>query len=772
MFLPLCLTQGRLVAQTAEADSIDVLHYDLVLDMSDTAVRQVYGTAEITFVVTRDCSALTFDLICDAVSPVSLDGTVTRGFNYDRDNALLTVYAHGHAGDTHVVSVPYTTSGYVESYGWGGLHLDDYIYYNLGAVFMMTPHVFGRSWFPCRDNFYDKATYRLTVTSKPGWRAICSGLKQSEVTHADGSNTSVWVIDHPTPTYLASVSSAPWRIIERQYESVYGTYPALIGYMNRDSVQVYDKFDVLEDVLPMFERAFGPYRWDRVGYIATPKGSMEHVSNIGLVDACIAVSDNACQMTTCHELGHAWFGNLLTCASEGDMWINEGGASFCEEVAAEALWGRGVATNNYLDKLRKVLLTAHLQDNGYRALSGMSTYYTYGTTTYDKGALVWHSLRGLMGDSLFYDCMNKLFERCAFGNIDAIALRDSLSLYSGMDLEGFFDFHVFTPGFVDFVVERLVTDGNTATLTLRQQLRGTEHYAHGQRVPVTFFSSDEQQCDQWMTVDDSVATQSFVLPFVANYAVVDYHDLISDAATNNVIRLTGTGNYDMGNTFCKVYVGQRAATPINHRVQVTHHFTHPTGDTVAGVVRMADHYWEVNTAPWDNAISIRLLYNMGANSSSGASGLDMGFYDKGATLDSIGVMYRPDAHHPWQMVSRKRIASSNMSTGYFTTPLFIGQYALAVVDTNLVGISQPLATEESGTRLRLFPNPSHTQFQVEVEGYDKKFDLAMFDTSGKKVLSINGLSNGDTVRHDLPAGSYIVIIKNNYVSLQSQIIVQ
>jgi aminopeptidase N len=769
----LTLTQGRLVAQTAEADSMDVLHYDITLDMGNTVAKQVQGTAEITFVLTKNCNRVTFDLIADNVSPISLDGTVTRGFDYDRDNALLTVYVDGHVGDTHVVSVPYVTNGYVESYGWGGLHMDNYLYYNLGVAFMAHPHVYGRAWFPCRDNFYDKATYRLTVTSQPGWRAICGGLRQSEVTNADSSNTSVWTIDHPTPTYLVSVSSAPWRIIEREYESLYGTYPAIIGYMSRDSILVYDKFDVLEDVLPAFERAFGPYRWDRIGYIGTPKGSMEHVSNIGLVDACIAVADEACQMTTCHELGHAWFGNLLTCASEGDMWINEGGASFCEEVAMEAIHDRAAATRYYLDMLREVLLTAHQSDQGYRALSGMSPNHTYGTTTYKKGALVWHSLRGVMGDSLFYACMNRLFDRCAFGNIDAAGLRDSLSLYSGMDLEGFFDFHVFNPGFVDYAIEGLETTWEgSATLTLRQQLRGTDHYAHGQRVPVTFFSQDNQMSDQWITVDDSIATQTFALPFVAAYAVVDYRNLISDAATNGTVTLNHTGTYDMGNTYCKVYVGQNANMPINHQVHVTHHFSHPTGEVPEGVARLADHYWEVHSAPWDQAISIRLLYNMGANSSSGASCLDMGFYDNRATLDSMCVLYRLDAQHPWQMVSRKRTASSNISTGYFTTPLFPGQYVLAVADTNIVGISPIPTREGTDAKIRLFPNPGHSQFQVVVEGCNKKFDLSVFDTSGKKVLTAKGLKNGDMVRHDLAAGSYVVIIKNNYVSLQSQIIVQ
>ena len=175
---------------------MDVLHYNLVLDLGNMVERQLRGTAEITFVLTKACNEVSFDLICDTLHPLSLDGEVTRGFSYDRDNARLDIYVSGgQAGDTHVVSVPYVTNGYVESYGWGGLHFDNSLYYNLGVAFEGHPHVYGRAWFPCRDNFYDKATYRLEVTSKPGWRSICGGIRQSETMHADGSSTGVWLME-------------------------------------------------------------------------------------------------------------------------------------------------------------------------------------------------------------------------------------------------------------------------------------------------------------------------------------------------------------------------------------------------------------------------------------------------------------------------------------------------------------------------------------------------------------------------------------------------
>ena len=766
------LLMGKVSAQDAVSDSVDVLHYNLVLDMGSSVAKQLRGNAEITFVLTRPCRSITFDLICDSIRPVSLDGVVVRGFSYDRDMAQLRVNINGgQPGDTHVVSVPYFTNGYLESYGWGGLHMDNNIHYNLGVAFQAYPHVYGRSWFPCRDNFYDKATYRLEVTSKPSWRAVCSGLRQSETANPDGSNTSVWLLDHPTPTYLVSVSSANWHLIERTYQGHYDTYPALIGFTTHDSAAVQSAYGILDDVLPMYERCFGPYRWDRIGYISTPQGSMEHVSNIGLVSSCMATLSNSCQMTICHEFAHAWFGNLITCAGEGDMWFNEGGATFCEEVATEAAFSPEAACDYYQGKLSAVLRSAHLDDDGYRALSGMSPFYTYGTTTYQKGAMVWHSLRGVLGDSLFYSCMRRLFYGCAFGNLDAASLRDSLSLYSGIDLTGFFDFHVFNPGFVDYSIDRFEPMyDNTARLTLRQLLRGTDRYARGNRVPVTFFSSDLRRSKQWMLFDDSVATSEFSLPFVPSFAVVDYDHQLSDACVDDTVLIRAKGLYKLDNSFCAISVPD---SPAEAWVHMGHHFVHPTGDTLDGVVRLADRYWQVSgILPWETEYTGRFLYNQGSNGSSGAANVDLGFYDNRNTLDSLCLLYRPDAGQQWQVVSRRRTSNSTIASGYFTARLLPGQYTLGVIDTALVGISQPSVQGRGEAKIAISPNPSRDFFRIDLQDYDDFFNVIVLDTTGKKVLQMNDMRSGDTLRHNLPAGSYVVLIQNNFLSLHSQIIVQ
>ena len=86
-------------AQASVNDSIDVLHYSLTLDLGHAADRQLQGEAEITFVKSRDCARVTFDLIADSIEPVWLDGMVTRGFSFDRDDRLVSVNLGGAAGD-------------------------------------------------------------------------------------------------------------------------------------------------------------------------------------------------------------------------------------------------------------------------------------------------------------------------------------------------------------------------------------------------------------------------------------------------------------------------------------------------------------------------------------------------------------------------------------------------------------------------------------------------------------------------------------------------
>lgn len=751
-FMVLCTLS--LHAQDNITDSVDVLHYDLQLDIGNHSFKRLEGSALVTMRVLQPIDHVALELLPSTVDSVWLDGSPV---SFDYANSLLRIPFQGQAGDTLTVTVFYNKGQYIAANGWGGFYFDNNIYYNLGIAIYEYPHNMGKSWFPCRDNFYDKATYRLRITAQPGWRAICSGVLVDEVMHSDSSLTTEWLLDHPTSTYLVGVAVAPFHLIQRDYQSLYGTYPALLGYRNHDSLSVWNAYEHMSQVIPMYEQCFGPYRWDRVGYVATPKGSMEHVGNIAFTTNCMASSGEACLATMSHEFAHSWFGNLITCSSSENMWINEGGASFCEELAIQAIrpGGDSLRYKGYADEnLNNVLCYSHIADGGFKALHGVTHDITYGMTVYNKGATVWHSLRGYLGDSLFYASMRRLFDRCAFGNLDSYQLRDSLSLYSGVDLTAFFDFHVFNPGFNNYEIVSMTTEGNQTTLALRQNHYGTEAYMDGNRVWVTFFSPQLQQERRLVTFDGVSTVAIFQLPFTPAFAVVDYEKALSKAAIGSQITVDsrGTFEYPVSHFACNV----RKADDTNSAwLYVTHFWTAPDTSESLQFLRFADRYWQVEgLLPSTVKMSGWFHYSRSGTEAS----LDNNLIPNADTFALVRLLYRPDANSEWTVISSHYDGSS--MEGYFLiNDLKLGQYTLAVVDTGYVGIEGP-ATGVSRPQWSVYPNPTQGTVTIATAREGEPLSIQVSDVKGRTVLRNLRVCSGEPLHLQLASGVYLFEITN------------
>lgn len=755
----LCCT----AVQAQTADSVDVLHYSLQLDLSNG--KPFRGNALLTARLLRPCSEIGLDLSGN-VDSIKVNNTLTSG------NNILHIPTGGIAvGDTFTIAVAYRGSGHVESYGFGGFHFDNDMSYNLGAAFGEALHPIGHAVFPCRDNFHDKASYTIQMKTKAGWTAECSGMLQSRSVDSDGCEHTTWEIAQPVCTYIVGVSQANYR---RIHDTVAG-YPLTIGYTTQDSATTRSVYALLDAVVPKFEECFGPYRWGRIGYIGTAMGSMEHVNNIALARPAMASVSQAGQSTIAHELGHAWFGNLVTCQEEGDMWINEGGASFTSEVAREATHGRRASNATYQRDLDNVLRTTHHTDYSYLALHGMPHAYTYGSTTYDKGAMVWHSLRGYLGDSLFYASLRTLMERCAFGNIDAYRLRDSLSRYSGVDLTGFFDFHVFNPGFNNYNVSIGQGEGyqttNNVSVAISQNSVGTTTLMRHNRVPVTFFGADGRRHKEWFAfAGTDTVIASHMLPFTPAYCVLDLDCELSDAATVDSMRLFGTsGTFPTDITFFALH----APSPeYITQYYIEHHYAPAFDvDTMAGVLRPARRYWVVRGEhAVNNGVMGRFRFIRDGYMSSEYPYLDEGFYSNSASLDSMALLWRPAAGTAWQVVSAHHVGNRN--DGHFTVDnLRTGEYTLAVIDTNILAIGDTPSAPHSAAPT-LFPNPVHSGEPIAIDAdTDAPFSVTFVDAAGRTAWHRDSCRNGERLSPDLPAGTYTVKIENHSTKQQSKIII-
>lgn len=748
-----------LAAQTA--DSVDVLDYDLTLDLSQEA--PFHGVTRLTMKLLRPCATVRLDLYG------TVDSLTVAGQPVEEPNLQMVPTAGIAVGEAVEVAVWYHSPGHVESYGWGGFHFDRNMSYNLGVAFNENPHVLGRAMFPCRDNFTDKATYTLRVKSKAGWTAECGGICQGREVDDEGCEHSVWRIAQEIPTYLVSVSQANFHRIETSVTSPYGTYPVTLGYISQSPSSVRNAFMLLDSVVPMYERCFGPYRWGRIGYISTKQGSMEHVNNIALARDFMASMSSRAQSTIAHELGHAWFGNLVTCRSEGDMWFNEGGASFTAEVACEATSGRQASNSYYQQNLESVMRTAHHNDGGYYALSGMPHSITYGTTTYDKGALMWHSLRGLLGEQRFYAAMTRLMADKAFGTVDAAEVCDSLSRYTGEDLTDFFRFHVCSPGHVGYYVDLLHEDGD-AKVAVKAYYIGTDSVLHRHRVPLTLVTWDGQRYKVTAGFEGQEAVLGSEELGIQGSQLrdcwLDPDCELSDAATCAEFTIGSTQQVGCEEAHVKLNADGMEGEA---HLFVEHHWGEPRGlADVAGVKRVSKRFWVMHSDRYTHpGLQVQLRYTRAKNSSAAYANLDDGFYWIATTMDSMVVMYRLNSQSPWEAVSHRYIGNPN--EGFFLVDNAMpGEYALAVVDSSMVGVLSP---EFEGRKLELFPNPLHGDEELTLEvSTEEPFTVTIFDASGRRVWEKTNFRTGEKCSPKLTSGTYLVRIENNFLSLQSNLI--
>ena len=214
--LVLLLTFANIQAQTV-GESIDVTHYEIHLWGFDFANRTLQGEAFVDFNTTASLSTLVLELKTLTVTDVASDYYGVESFSQEGD-FLTIVFDETIAANEHVtLDVRYGGSTFSET--WGGVEWwgTDYVY-NLGVGFESQPHNLGKTWFPCVDNFTDKATYDLIISVSNDKKAICGGNLVEHYDNGDGTSTWHWFTPQEISTYHISFAIGNYELWQDTYE--------------------------------------------------------------------------------------------------------------------------------------------------------------------------------------------------------------------------------------------------------------------------------------------------------------------------------------------------------------------------------------------------------------------------------------------------------------------------------------------------------------------------------------------------------------------------
>jgi aminopeptidase N len=276
-----------------------------------------------------------------------------------------------------------------------------------GHVFTDCEPEGARHWFPCWDKPSDKALLDLTVKVPLAARLGSNGALVDSVINAD-TLTYHWASAQPVATYLVvmtarlnyNIDIVYWHKLSNPDDSI-----PLRFYFNPG-----ENPDIIESILPemttYYSENFVEHPFQKNGFATLNGdfawGGMENQTLTSLCPDCW--SENL----VAHEYAHQWFGDMITCSTWADIWLNEGFATWTEAFWYEKSGGYP----GYISDIHNDAFT-YLAGNPGWAISNpdwaintpsvgvLFDYYI----TYMKGACALHQVRYILGDEVFFQVM-------------------------------------------------------------------------------------------------------------------------------------------------------------------------------------------------------------------------------------------------------------------------------------------------------------------------------------------------------------------------------
>ena len=142
-----------------------------------------------------------------------------------------------------------------------------------------------------------------------------------------------------------------------------------------------------------------------------------------------------------HELAHQWWGQAVGWKNYHEQWISEGFAQYFAALYGEK--ERGPETfAGLLRQMRRWAIETSDQGPvylGYRLGHIKSDSRIFRALVYNKGAMVLHMLRRLVGDEAFFTGVRRFYGEWRFAKAGTDDFRRSMEAASNRDLEPFFE---------------------------------------------------------------------------------------------------------------------------------------------------------------------------------------------------------------------------------------------------------------------------------------------------------------------------------------------
>ncbi len=311
-------------------------------------------------------------------------------------------------------------------------------------------------WVPIWDHPNDRTSWEISLTVDPSLTAVSNGVLL-DTKDVNGKKRFHWKMEQPNVTYLMAFAVGPW---EHYTDSLHGI---LVDYYVNKGVgeeTCRRSFGETPEILAFFEKETGvEYPWPKYSQVAVEDfvvGGMENVSCTLQTDRTLHDAtqhlETESRSLVAHEAAHQWFGDLQTCRTWKDLWLNEGFAQYYEALYMEYKLGQ--------DEFRLEMRgnqSNYQRSEGDKPRPMVADFFSrsddqWNHFVYVKGASVLHMLRFVLGDDGYRRSISHYLKTHRDGLVDSHDLQIAIADATGKNLEWFFEQWVYLCGWPKFEV--------------------------------------------------------------------------------------------------------------------------------------------------------------------------------------------------------------------------------------------------------------------------------------------------------------------------------
>lgn len=449
------LLTSALSGQTSKATgSTDLGFWRFKLELNPDS-GTIQGRVETHFLAEADENHLSFDFSSSMqVDSIWMNSIAVNFMQLPGDE--LRIFSPLFQGQAYV-SVVFYHGKPIQGNGLGGFYAAKR--QGVAEVWTLSQPFAAKDWWPTKNTLSDKVdSLEMEFLYDPGFQVAAPGILTES-----SPGKSIWKHRHPIPAYLVAFALTNYDTSSMAIPACSDTLLFSVYRFPEGNANPLAQGEMVKGALDLFCSWLGPYPYadEKYGHAQFSRGGgMEHptfsfMGSFGLE-------------LTLHELVHHWFGNMVTCGSWADIWLNEGFATYLSGMGIEEMnlpqWLSWKQTNQ--------AAVWELPDEGAVFVEdSLNVARIFSSRwSYKKAALVLHQLRLWLGDSIFKDGLKHYLNRpdlkWKFSRTKDFKV--SMEAVSGFDLADFFEGWIVHPGLPVLEIQVQALSPRTLQLSIKQ----------------------------------------------------------------------------------------------------------------------------------------------------------------------------------------------------------------------------------------------------------------------------------------------------------------